>query len=272
MSKSTRSRYALALAATLTRSTPRVRGLGRACQYIAARATNRWGDHSITMRVSGNLMILDPTERVDRSLIFVPQWTDTGERRACRRILRRGDAAVDVGANIGSYALLFASLVGADGRVAAIEALPEAAEILRRNIRLNGFENISLVEAGVSDRREPATIWMQRKGNRGASTFLPREMDVTGFEAATVDCLPLSDITDGRVRLLKLDIEGLERRVMDQFLSDVQARPDYILTEQWTSEDDAEGVVFLLTRRGYLVEQRFGSNYLLRWPSASTTS
>ena len=45
-------------------------------------------------------------------------------QEALRRTVRAGDVVWDVGANIGSFALLAAGLVGPAGRVIAIE--PEA--------------------------------------------------------------------------------------------------------------------------------------------------
>ena len=57
-----------------------------------------------------------------------------------------GDVFVDVGANIGYYTVLGGRLVGKDGRVVAVEAHPGLAQLLRRNVVINGFQ-------------ERATIW-----------------------------------------------------------------------------------------------------------------
>jgi hypothetical protein len=55
-----------------------------------------------------------------------------------RRRLRRGDLFVDVGANIGYFALLASKAVGRSGRVVAIEASAVIFDSLRRNIVANG--------------------------------------------------------------------------------------------------------------------------------------
>jgi hypothetical protein len=56
----------------------------------------------------------------------------------CRN-LERGEVALDVGACYGYYTMVFADLVGAEGRVYAFEPNPTAHALLARNIALNGL-------------------------------------------------------------------------------------------------------------------------------------
>src|SRR4051794_11745594 len=58
--------------------------------------------------------------------------------------LNRRDVFYDVGGNVGFFPLIAAKLVGPEGRVVAIEPLPENADALRRNVALNGFENVEV--------------------------------------------------------------------------------------------------------------------------------
>ncbi len=51
--------------------------------------------------------------------------------------LQPGDVAVDIGANIGYYALLFATLVAPHGRVVAFEPVPFLYDALTRSVREN---------------------------------------------------------------------------------------------------------------------------------------
>src|SRR6266542_2789707 len=53
----------------------------------------------------GITMELDPSECVDGWLLFCPQLYDRDEIRFVRRSLRPGDVFLDVGSNIGYYAL-----------------------------------------------------------------------------------------------------------------------------------------------------------------------
>lgn len=65
-------------------------------------------------------------------------WLGINERRRRKplaRLLRPGAVFFDVGANVGSYTLLGARLVGDHGRVVAFEPLPENVRFLQRLIR-----------------------------------------------------------------------------------------------------------------------------------------
>ena len=57
-------------------------------------------------------------------------------------IVKEGDIAIDCGANIGYFTLLFAKLVGKEGKVYAFEAEPRNYNLLARNIKLNGLRNL----------------------------------------------------------------------------------------------------------------------------------
>jgi FkbM family methyltransferase len=67
-------------------------------------------------------------------------------------IVRPGDIVYDLGANIGWYSLLAARRVGPTGQVIAFEPAIENAAHLQRNSASNGFANIVVVPAAVSDR------------------------------------------------------------------------------------------------------------------------
>jgi FkbM family methyltransferase len=56
--------------------------------------------------------------------------------------LRPGMNVIDVGANVGAYALLAAKRVAPYGHVLAFEAAPQTRRFLVENIRRNGFSNV----------------------------------------------------------------------------------------------------------------------------------
>ena len=58
-----------------------------------------------------------------------------------------GGVFVDVGANVGTYALALARDVGADGKVIAIEPHPVTHARLAFNHAASGFRQVRLVQA-----------------------------------------------------------------------------------------------------------------------------
>ena len=82
--------------------------------------------------------------------------------------LNPGDVFYDVGANVGFFTLIGARRVGESGRVVAFEPAPTTRAALERNVRLNGFANVDIVEAAVSDAAGSATFVMPLGANQQA--------------------------------------------------------------------------------------------------------
>lgn len=79
------------------------------------------------------------------------------EYAAFRRALTPGQIAIDVGASLGAYALLFGQWVGETGRVYAFEPAPIIADGLERHVALNGLAStVAVVRAAVADRTSSA--------------------------------------------------------------------------------------------------------------------
>jgi len=66
--------------------------------------------------------------------------------------IKEGDVIVDIGANIGYYALLESKLVGEKGKVYAIEPVPESVNLLKKNISLNRRSNIEVFQLAIGGR------------------------------------------------------------------------------------------------------------------------
>lgn len=131
-----------------------------------------------------------------------------------------GQVAVDVGANHGYYTLLLAELVGPNGKVFGFEPNPRMAELLERNIALNGFWDVAEARAqAVGDRgggsarlmvplREPKNAYLVPAG-----TPVPPDLDGTRFALHDVPIANLDDAVPGRADFVKIDVEGAEEAV-----------------------------------------------------------
>lgn len=259
-----RSATALGAVAALTRGIPALRGTGRLCTLPVPWFQRHWSGGPVLMDVQGFTMSLDPRELLDSQLIFAPQWFDRHEFQALRDVLRVGDVFVDLGANIGSLTLAAARLVGPEGRVVAVEANPVVARILQRNCDLNDLDHVHVHACGVSDQRERMFLRFQTDGNRAGSSFLDFDDPHYDGSGAWVECVPLADLVPSRVRLLKLDVEGVEHKVLTAFLRDSDVRPDYVLTEEQLAFFGGESAVALLVEHGYEPVRSWTGNHLLR--------
>ena len=90
---------------------------------------------------------------------------DPREAAAIKGLVKSGDTCLDIGTNIGFYALLLSSLVGPRGRVIGFEPLELLHEKAARSVTENGYQSFCQIhrlavssEAGtLSIRHAPLT-------------------------------------------------------------------------------------------------------------------
>ncbi|MEV7996059.1 FkbM family methyltransferase [Streptomyces sp. NPDC086077] len=191
--------------------------LGKAA--LAARVLNpHLRDHPrrrVVETRSGARFAVDTEDLIQRYLYLFGAWEPhlTGWLRSR---LGPGDGFVDVGANIGVFSVLAARLVGATGRVVAVEASPACHRRLERHVRLNGCRTVRAVNAAASDRRGKLTFTLASSRNTGANSIVP--YDGPAEAVFEVDAAPLPDLLAPgeleRARVIKIDVEGAEGAVV----------------------------------------------------------
>jgi FkbM family methyltransferase len=66
--------------------------------------------------------------------------------------IKPGDFVIDIGGNVGQYAVFFEALVGPSGSVITFEPDPQHRTVLLKNLKLNGFQDrVSVEELALSD-------------------------------------------------------------------------------------------------------------------------
>lgn len=129
-----------------------------------------------------------------------------------------GDVAVDVGAHIGYFTMRLADTVGESGHVHAFEPVTRNADLLARSIAESRFERrVTLTRAAVSDAAGEATLRVGRDTLNTGGAFLGDESlgGDDGLNSVRVPTVRLDDAGLRRpVRLIKMDVEGAEPRVL----------------------------------------------------------
>lgn len=182
-----------------------------------------WSLHGRAIRLN-----VYPCDVVGGNLFFIPQLYDRWERRFIADHLPRNGVFVDVGGNIGAYALWAAACVGRRGKVIAFEAGRENYDLLCDNIQVNGCTGtVEAFRVGISDSEEVLSLGLNQTGNCGANSFR-----AVSARVEQVACLPLCEALRragaDRVDMLKLDIEGFELRVLKRFFSDLAEFPTFV--------------------------------------------
>ena len=134
-----------------------------------------------------------------------------------RERLRDEDVVLDVGANIGVVSLLAASLVGAGGRVIAVEPIARNRTLLARAAQANRFHNIEIIAAAASDRDGDIELRTHPLTSNSALPIAAGER-LRERRGATLRmrALALDGALAGldRLDLLKIDVAGMEPRAL----------------------------------------------------------
>jgi len=179
-------------------------------------------------------MEIDPADWMDRS--FYLGTYDPWLLHVLDRVLRPGDAALDVGAHKGYVALQLARRVGPAGAVLAFEPDPRARRCLERHRERNRLtETIRVFDCALGDRHGQAEFALS--GQLGWSSFHPNlEAQLTIRERVAVAVRRLDDLIatraidldPSRLSFVKLDAEGAEPRVL-RGMSGLLSRSDAML-------------------------------------------
>ena len=151
------------------------------------------------------------------------------------RFLRRGEAFVDVGANIGFFTVLAAAAVGPSGAVVSIEPFEGSLRALERNVALNGLDNVILEHAAVTDTAGTMTLDSTRPASptvTGAGSLKKAASSGSQSGRSLSTIFSAGRLDDRAIRLVKIDVEGLEPRVLAGSAQLLAGRPpDAVLIE-----------------------------------------
>jgi FkbM family methyltransferase len=149
--------------------------------------------------------------------------------------IQTGAWVVDVGSNVGYFTLLMSKLVGATGKVFAIEASPQAYAELLRNLDRNDCTNVTSLNLAVSDRVGSVKLYDSPWGARNSGMVTTIASRGAGsFSLVRSDTLfGLIGEAASKISFIKIDIEGAERPVLKQILEnkDRFARNFTLVTE-----------------------------------------
>ena len=153
------------------------------------------------------------TETIQAKHVWEPICTEL-----VRQNLKPGDTFVDVGAHVGYYTCLAASIVGKEGRVYAFEPHPTSFRYLLYNIRLNDFENVTALNLGLWSERSIQLFKFTDSGNIAGDSHAQDGENRT-------QCLTLDNVID-KVDFLKIDCQGSDYYILEGGRKLITTNPD----------------------------------------------
>jgi len=190
--------------------------------------------------------------------------TEIQEQKALAQWLDEGNVFYDIGANKGFYAVLGAHLVGEEGHVYAFEPFPESAQTIRKNVHMNEFENVTVIEAAISDKTGQNELLLTGDSAR-FRLFSSRNVSPDSkTRSLTVRQWSIDDLFESKPLrspdLVMIDVEGSEIEVLNGMKGIIKTyRPIIICEIHWLKWEVEEVIADLFEPLGYEVLQLDGS-------------
>ncbi|WP_175534797.1 FkbM family methyltransferase [Thiocapsa roseopersicina] len=191
---------------SITRCYPFYKGRGR----FALSGFQRAGSDILveTQLQSGPRIYVYSDDYIGRMVLFFGDL-DPFVTKFVLQNISRGDVVIDVGANLGVITLAAAAAVGSNGKIIAIEPNALLVSALEKSIELNGFLNVEIVNKALSDYSGTATLTIPDR------SFGQAAISESGGKGEVCDVTLMDELPPQKhVRLLKIDVEGHEARVL----------------------------------------------------------
>jgi FkbM family methyltransferase len=164
--------------------------------------------------VDGHRLYVDCSNIVIGSIYGVGGNWEADPKRFFESRLRAGMTVVDIGANIGDYALVAAKAVGERGRIYAFEPDPGNYDLLVRNARANRCTNILPCNMAISNCTGELTLYVDAEDSGRQS------------------------LAAGNVKVMKRSIT-VKSETLDHFFENIPHKPDFLKIDA----QGAEGLI-----------------------------
>ena len=200
----------------------------------------------------------------ERGALFNPDY-NLEELDFLRANTPDGGVFVDVGANVGTYAMVLARHVGAAGKVIAIEPHPVTHARLAFNNDASGFARTRLVAAAAGPA--DGELLIETDGdNLGASHIVSGAVSGKAIKVPSLRLQRiLAEAGVSQVDALKIDVEGFEDRVLTGFFAEAPPSlwPRAVVIEHLSRDEWQHDCIADMCARGYVATGKTRSNTLL---------
>jgi len=181
-------------------------------------------------------------EYVGRSLALYGEFSE-GEAQVFRQLVREGDVAVEVGANIGAHTVLLARLAAGSGAVLAFEPQPVLYQTLCANMALNNITNVMAEKCGLGNRSQTLHIPVLDYGAKHNFGGLSLEL---ADEGEPVLVKRLDSYGLGKCAFIKIDVEGMEQQVLEGAANTIHSHRPVMYVENDRREKSPDLIQLLL--------------------------
>jgi FkbM family methyltransferase len=206
------------------------RGWERVVRWFAPPGNYVTAKSRVVTTAEGMKFLAEPTSLIGWYALFFGEYEPEAQK-VMASLLKPGQTAIDVGANVGWHTLLLANCVGPTGRVVAFEPNPNIRPRLEANLARNHLSNVSVSSIALSDRSGTMRFRSPKASDMGAgdghlinaATYDAAIDDATTNDGEADDVIEvttqrLDDLWPSlglnRVDLIKIDVEGWDASVL----------------------------------------------------------
>lgn len=209
-------------------------------------------DGFIKKQVMDNEMFLfadDTGISLDLALYGVREEEHTSK---FKQTIAEGDTVLDIGANIGYYALIASEQVGEAGKICALEPIPSNVSLLKKNLSHNDIDNVEVFQMACGENSGSKEINLSDKSNLHSFNEIPSaEGETLEVEVVTVDdFVEKEEVPD----LIRMDVEGYEHHILKGAKSTLTEHNPNLFIEfhpDLMEEQDMEECIGILESAGY---------------------
>ncbi len=140
------------------------------------------------------------------------------EQIAARFCPKPNDVFLDIGAFMGYGTMRIADYMQGQGRIIAVEADPDIAAILRKNIEANNLDCVTVVETAVSDVQETVTFYKTSNTINSLNEGVLEKLGHSGFKEISVQTKRIDEILKeqsiNKIDKMNITINGGEMKAL----------------------------------------------------------
>lgn len=179
-----------------------------------------------------------------------------------QRMLKPGMDIIDIGAHIGFFSVVFSQLTKKSGRIVCIEPTPGTFQYLLQTLKINHCENVTPVQAAVSDQLGNATFFISEEYEGNNSNSLVDKnplLDMKGYEVRLETIDNIVKTYSLKPSFIKIDVEGAELDALRGGLSTFAEYKSSLILGLHPAAikrkgDSLEAIWDLLINAGYRIE------------------
>jgi len=189
----------------------------------------------------------------------------TPEERFLSNLNLKSKTLYDIGSHIGIFTIFFAKTSGKTGKVIAFEPNPDTYIKIKKNVELNGLDNVQILNVGIGDKQEIKTLVVRR--NMPGTGSMEKNIQLHMLKERKAKSLQVKVYTlDGCIEanklpkpdFIKIDIEGMEYNALLGMAETISKyKPSIYIeihgTDKESKIENIQRIVKFLVLRGYFI-------------------